>query len=120
MTVRLKLGSYRNVASVFAPGTVTPDGDGGYTQTPTALDPPTWRCSIEKASVRTAEKQFAATVVGQSAHIMRGRFHSGLVLGSVVTWIDRAGASHTGNVTDVVDTEGAGVESVILVSELTS
>lgn len=118
MAVALALGSYRQAVSLALP-TITGDGDGGYTETPAVpLNPAVWRCSIDRSNVRDAEQFFASTIVSASSHIMRGRYHSGITTKTVVTWTDRGGTVHTGNVVDVVDPEGAGVETVILVSEL--
>lgn len=120
MSVSIVLGTLRHEAHVFGPGTVVPDGDGGYTSVPVALSPPVWRCAIEKASARAAERRFAATVIAQASHILAGRYHSGITVKSTLTWVDRAGVTHTASVLDVDDTESAGVETVILVSEILS
>lgn len=120
MSVTLVLGELRQTATLTGPGTATPDGDGGYTYTYAALNPSEWRCSIEKASAKLAERIFAATVIAHATHILTGRYHSGITSKTRITWVDRAGISHVGNVLDYTDTEGAGVESVVLVSEIIS
>ncbi len=118
MSVTLVLGELRQTARLSAPGDPIPDGDGGYTETTTPLSPPRWACSIETASVRSSEKRFAATVSSLATHIFTGRYHPGITRQTVVAWTDRAGAEHTGNVLDAQDTDGAGVESVVLVAEV--
>lgn len=117
MSVTVDIGALRQVATVSNPVN-TADGDGGFTSTYVALDPPTWRCSIEVASVRASERHFAATVTAHATHILTGRYHAGINTKTRIVWTDRSGAVHTANVLDVDDTEGAGVETVALVSEV--
>jgi hypothetical protein len=118
MSVTLSLGKLRNLATLYGPGPVVPDGLGGYTQADVALDPPEWWCMIEKAALRAAERRFAATVTAKATHLFSGRFHEGITSQTIVVWRDRAGVQHRGNVLDYDDTEGAGVETVALVSEV--
>lgn len=118
VSVTIHAGQLRQTATLTGPGTPTPDGDGGFTYTYTSLNPSEWRCAIEKATVKNAERHFAATVIPHATYIFNGRYHSGINTKTRVTWTDRSGASHVGNVLDVDDTEGAGVETVALVSEI--
>lgn len=118
MSVSLVLGELRTVCSLSVAGTTVPDGDGGFTQASVPLSPPTWRCAIEKASARASERKFAATVTAHATYIMSGRYHPGITTETIVTWVDRGGTTHVANVLDVDDTEGAGVETVIAVSEV--
>lgn len=118
MSVTLVLGELRQSGTLSNPGQASTDGDGGYTQTYTPLSPADWRFAIEKATVRSAERHFAATVIAHATHILTGRFHSGITTKTRVVWVDYAGATHTANVLDVDDTEGLGVETVALVAEV--
>jgi head-tail adaptor len=119
MAVTINIGALRQVVTLSNPATATADNDGGFTQTPyVALDPAEWRCAIQPASVRTAERSFAGTVIAQATHILNGRFHSGITTQTRMVWVDRAGETHTANVLDVDDTEGAGVETIALVCEV--
>lgn len=118
MAVTISIGKLRQVVSLYNPGIAIPDADGGFTQMYTPLDPAEWRCAIEVASVRASERQFSGTVIAQASHILSGRFHAGISTDTRMVWTDRAGQTHTANVLDVDDTEGAGVETVALVSEL--
>lgn len=119
MTVNVKIGTYRQVAALSAPsGAPTPDGDGGFTYTYADLSPAEWRCAIERASVASAERSFAATVISQATHVFTGRFHSGITTKTRLIWVDRAGATHTANALDVVDVEGAGVLTMVAASEV--
>ena len=117
--VSIDLGGLRNVASASKPtGTRTIDAGGGYVETYAPLDPPRWNCKIDKASVKVAERLFAATVLAHATHILSGRFHPGITTKTRLVWVDRAGETHTADVVDVDDTEGAGVETVALVTEI--
>ena len=118
MTVTVDIGSLRQLATLSALGVTSPDGDGGYIPKPTALSPAEWRCAIEKASARSAERIFSATVVAMATHIFRGRFHAGMTTQTQLTWVDRAGVTHIANALEVVDTEGAGVETVVAAAEV--
>lgn len=117
MGVRVPIGTLRQVGTLSTPTTTT-DNDGGYTQTLTQLDPPVWRFSIEKATVRSAERHFAGTIIAQGQSILTGRFHPGMTTETKVVWVDRAEVTHTAHVLAVDDPEGAGVLTVVLVSEV--
>ena len=119
VSVTIVIGNLRQTATLANPGTPTADGDGGFTQTYAPLNPATWRCEVIKAgSGRTSERHFSDTVLSHASYIFSGRFHPGITTTTQITWTDRSGAVHVGNVLDVDDTEGAGVETVIAVSEV--
>lgn len=118
MSVAMVIGALRQMATLDAPsGPPIPDGDGGFTQVYAPLVPPVWRCQIQKATLALSEKHFAQTSIGHATHIFNGRFHPDIGFNTRVTWTDRSGLKHVGNVIDVDDTEGAGVETVALVTE---
>lgn len=118
MAVTLDLGRLRQVVTLANPGTPVPDGDSGFTETFAPLDPPVWRCAIEVASVRASERHFSGTVTAHASYILTGRYHPGITTETRMVWTDRSGTVHTANVLDVDDTEGAGVQTVVLVSEI--
>jgi head-tail adaptor len=118
MAVRVPMGALRQVGTLSSPGTPVADGDGGFTQTYSSLDPAEWRFAIERATVRSVERQFAGTLIAKASYILTGRFHSGITTETRIVWVDRAGVTHTANVLAVDDTEGAGVQTVVLVSEV--
>lgn len=118
MAVTITIGRLRQVAQIWNPGAPQADGEGDFSQVYTAADPAEWRCAIEAASVKATERHFPGTVLTQASHVLTGRFHAGISTFSRIVWVDRAGETHTANVLDVDDTEGAGVETVVLVSEL--
>ncbi len=118
MSVTLNIGELRQTATLSNPGQQIPDGDGGYTYVYTLCNPSQWRCSIEKASLRLAEKIFSQTVLAHATHILAGRYHPDISTRTRIAWTDRSGVVHTANVLDTDDTEGAGVETIALVSEI--
>ena len=118
MSVTIVIGELRQVGTLSTPGTPVPDGDGGFIQTYTPLDPAEWRFAMEVASVRASERHFAATVTAHATYILSGRYHPGIDTKTRIVWTDRSGEVHTADVLDVDDTEGAGVETVALVSEV--
>lgn len=115
----MNIGAMRNLGTVQNQTTVS-DGIGGFTETWAAANPSEWWFAIERASVRASERLFAGTVLTHGSYILSGRHHEEMSTDSRVSWVDRAGVTHTANVLDVTDPEGAGVETVILVSELES
>ncbi len=120
--VVLDLGSLRQVATLSqAPFPPTNDGSGGFTETPVPLNPATWRCSIESGTRRAgAETRLISdTILSNTTHIFHGRFHDGITNRTIIVWTDRAGRVHTGNVLGTEDTDGAGIETVAFVSEIT-
>jgi hypothetical protein len=120
VTVTLQIGALRQSVTLTGPGSPVPDGNGGFTLVYAPLDPSEWRCAIEKATVQNAEQHFASTVLSRATYIVSGRYHPGIDTKSRMTWVDRSGATHVANVLDVNDTEGAGVETVALITEVVS
>lgn len=98
------------------PATPVADGDGGYTQAwSTLVD--AW-ASIQTATQRTLERLVASTVTAQASHVVRMRHHPSVTQTSRIVWVDRAGTSHTANVTDVQDPDGSGTELILLCAEV--
>ena len=118
MAVTIAIGRLRQVAQIWNPGAPQADGEGDFGQTYVAADPPVWRCAIEAASVRASERHFPGAVLSQASHILTGRFHPAITTLTRIVWVDRYGETHTANVLDTDDSEGAGVETVALVSEI--
>lgn len=114
----LNLGGFRHELTLEAPSAAVPDGDGGYTQTWAALNPPTAWASLEIASQAKLERLVANTVVAQASHIVRLRFHPDLDQTCRIKWTDRAGTVRTANVIDVTDPDERGIELILLVSEV--
>jgi plastocyanin len=118
MTVLIDIGTLRQVATLWQPGTPVPDGDGGFTVQYAQLDPATWRCAIVSASASVSQHHFAETVIAQASNVMMGRYHPDIQPGTRVVWVDRTGVTHTADVLGVEDVEGAGVQTIAIVSEV--
>lgn len=114
------LGGQRNRVTVSNPGSPTPDGDGGFTLAYTAATPSAWWAAIQPATPRAAERLFAGTITAHADYILSGRFHPEIDSRTRLTWVDRARVTHITDVLDVIDNEGAGVETIALVSEVTT
>jgi SPP1 family predicted phage head-tail adaptor len=72
------IGTYRHLVTLETPGVPVPDGEGGFTDGWTPLDPPTWHCSIRAASARDLETLGGGTVLAQATHVIKGHYHKGL------------------------------------------
>ncbi len=83
------VGTYRQLVVLEEPGPLTPDPDGGYTDTWIPLDPTVWACSIQQASARTLEALGAGSVVSQATHLVRGRYHPGITTHTRLTFDGR-------------------------------
>jgi len=119
VAVVIDIGSLRQSVTLWSPSAPVADGDGGFVpQTYTPLDPPSWRCAIGPAAASTDEHHFADTVIAQASYVLTGRYHAGIGVGMRTVWTDRGGVVHTANVIGVVDPEGAGVQTVVLVAEV--
>lgn len=114
----MELGSLRQRVTIENPTAAVPDGDGGFTQTWIPAVPAQWWAAIETATPRAAERRFSGTVLAHADYIFTGRFHPAIGSQTRLTWTDRASVVHQANVLDVVDLDGAGVESSVLVSEI--
>jgi head-tail adaptor len=99
-TVPNSIGQMRQLATFETPGDPVPDGEGGYTQTWTPLDPPTWYVRVRPATVRDAEKVTAGTVITHVSHIVNGRWHPGVTTRARMTC-----KGHVYQVTSVVNIE---------------
>ncbi len=112
------IGLLRQVVTLSAPGAPVPDADGSYTQTYTPLDPAMWRCAITPATPRPSETTPSGTVVAHATHVFSGRYHPGITSQTRLVWTDTAGVVHTAEALDVEDRAGAGVETVVLATEI--
>ena len=72
------INDFRHRVALENPADPQPDGEGGYTEAWHALDPPTWDCAIQAASMRDIERMVAGPVQATSTHLVRGRYHPGI------------------------------------------
>jgi head-tail adaptor len=117
----IPIGQHRHPVTLSTPTAPVPDGDGGYTQTYTPLDPSPWWCAITPAprTARTAETTGSDTVTAHATHVITGRSHPGITSQTRLVWTDQAGRVHTAEALDVQDPTGTGAETVVLASEVT-
>jgi len=106
-------GQRRHVVSFEHP-TRTPDGEGGYTEVWTALDPPVWYVSIRPATARDAEAALAGTQITHVSHVVEGDYHPGVTTDTRMRF-----QSHVYQITSVIDVESRG-ETMELVADLQS
>jgi SPP1 family predicted phage head-tail adaptor len=83
------IGEYRHVVTVQAPSGMVPDGEGGYTEGWTDLDPAKWDVSINPATARDLERVAAGTVITTATHIITGRYRSDVDTGTRVLFKGR-------------------------------
>jgi head-tail adaptor len=70
------IGQFRHVVSLVVPGASTPDPDGGWGgEAWVPLDPPTWHCSIQAASLRDLQRLSGGVLSTTATHVLRGRYH---------------------------------------------
>jgi hypothetical protein len=107
-------GARRHLVSLSGPaGDPVPDGDGGWTTTPAALDPATWFVSIRRASQRDLERLTAGTVVSAASHILEGDYHPGVTRQTTIVYEGR-----TFFVNDVINVDERDTWMVVLCQEV--
>ena len=70
------IGDYIHVVTVQNPTGVVPDGEGGFTEGWTDLDPAKWDVSITPATARDLERVGAGTVITTATHLITGQYRS--------------------------------------------
>lgn len=107
-------GARRHLVTLSGPGgPAVPDGEGGWTTTPSALDPATWYVSIRRASVRDLERLTSGTTLNSASHILEGDFHPGITRETQVTFDGR-----TFYVNDVQNVEERGIQMILFCQEV--
>lgn len=108
------IGKTEHLVTFEDPGEPQPDGEGGYTETPVPLSPPTWYVRIRPATPKDAERLIAGTVITHVSHLVHGRFHPG-----VTTRTRMHADGHVYQITSVGNVDGRGLE-MELVADLQS
>jgi len=109
----LPVGQRRHLVTLQGPVTTVSDGQGGYTQTPAALDPPTWYCAIRPASQRELERTTAGTTLTTATHIVEGAYRSDIKTSTQIVFNGR-----TLFVNSVVNPEERNISLVLLCNEV--
>lgn len=113
--MNVNIGAMRHSIILENPGTATADGDGGYTQTFTALDPSPVRASIMPASARDLERVAAGTVVSSATHLVTMRYHADVTTKTRITF-----GTRTFNVVGVMNPEERNIWTVVMAVEVVS
>jgi len=66
------------------PGVPVPDGDGGYTETEVALNPPALWAHVRPASVRDIEQIAGSTTLPTATHLVTVPYHPGITTETVI------------------------------------
>jgi SPP1 family predicted phage head-tail adaptor len=107
------IGSFRHLVVLEEPGPVTPDADGGYTDSWTPLDPTVWACSIAPVTARDLEALGAGSVLAQATHVVKGRYHPGITTQARLTFDNR-----TLNVVYVANRDERDIETDLVCAEV--
>lgn len=111
----MTVGELRHWITLETPGTPVADGDGGYTQTWSALTPSPVAASIVPASARELERVIAGTVLSSATHIVTIRYHSGVTTKTRITF-----GARTLNVVGLMNPDERNVWTVMTAVEVVS
>jgi hypothetical protein len=107
-------GERRHLVTLQGPGgPPVPDGDGGFTETPAPLTPPTWWCSIVPATARDLERVTAGTTLAAATHVAEGDYHAGITTETEILFRGR-----TLYVKGVINPEERNITTIALCSEV--
>ena len=80
-------GDQRHLVHLENPGPPMPDGEGGFTESWTPLDPPTMWTSIEPASANDLQRVIGTeSVIAIATHVLRMDFHPGVTIETRLNW----------------------------------
>jgi head-tail adaptor len=109
----ISIGARRHYVTLENPGAAVPDGDGGYTQTWTALSPAALYVEIKPATAKDLERVAAGTVLSTASHIVTGPYHAGVTTKTRVTF-----GTRVFSVTGVSSPDERQIESVMICEEV--
>lgn len=109
----IAIAERRHLVRLQNPGLAVPDGDGGYTQTWTDLNPPTVKVQIRPASARDLERVASGTVLSTATHVVTGPYHPDVTTQTRVVFGDR-----TFNVIGVSNIDERNIEMVLTCVEV--
>ena len=70
--------------TLWAPGVAVPDGDGGYTQTESALTPPALFAFVRPVTAADLERVAGATTLATATHLVSVPYHAGITTETVL------------------------------------
>lgn len=109
----MDIGALRHRIVLENPGASVSDGDGGFTESWTALSPsPVW-ASIMPATARDLERVAAGTILSTATHIVTMRYHSGVSTKTRITY-----GTRLMSVTGVTNPEERNISTVCVCAEV--
>lgn len=109
------IGKTEHLVTFEDPGDPVLDGEGGYSQVWTPLQPAQWFVRIRPATMKDTEHLTAGTVITHVSHLVHGRFHPGVTTRSRMV----APGGHVYQITSVTTADARGLE-MELVADLQS
>lgn len=82
------------LANPAPPSAAIADGDGGFTESWTALIPATVWASVRPAPAREMERLFSNTIAAIATDIVTIRYHSGVTTKTRITFVDGRFVTH--------------------------
>jgi head-tail adaptor len=113
---KTSIGQRPHRVQLQAPGPPVPDGDGGYTQPWSDLDPPALSVKIEAATAVALERKTpAGATITTASHLVTGPYHKGVTTQSRLLFNGR-----TLQVNAVTNVDERSIEMVLVCTELVS
>lgn len=106
-------GRRRHRVTLATRGTPVADGAGGYTETPTPLDPAAVYADIRPATQRDLERIMANVSLSVATHIVTMPYHAGVTTKTVLTF-----GARTLHVTGVANPDERNQETVAVCVEV--
>lgn len=111
--VTIPAGERRHYVTFDAPSEpASPDGDGGYTQSFTPLDPPGAFVQIAAATARDQARSMAGSIASTASHVLRGPYHPGVTTLTRITF-----GTRTFQVLGVENLEARSIDMELLCAE---
>lgn len=107
----MNIGALRHRVTLRTPAAPVPDGEGGYTQTPTTLASRV-PASVVLATARSLERLAANTVASMASHLVTLRYLAGVTTKTELVFHDGA-TDRPMSITGLFDTEERHVELVL-------
>ena len=109
------VGQFRHLVSLVTQGPPTQTEGGGWVESWLPLNPPTWYCAIQAASLRDLQRISGGTISTTATHVVRGRYHPQLSAKARLLFRDR-----TFEVQSVHDVDQRQIEVEVIVAETTT
>jgi head-tail adaptor len=112
-------GDLRHALALENPGLPVPDGEGGFTEGWTPLDPPTMWASIEPAAATDLQRVVGdAQVIATASHLIELDYHPDITIKTRLTWTRPPRPDRWFQVQGVVNVEERDVRLILACVEL--